>query len=122
MLMAVIGFAFAANAQADQCKLEGGNKGYINASVTATGNMGDNVNKSIHITTTPSVDQPNDGKVLCKVTYNRKADGKEETVTRSINFKSKGSYDNIVKLDSPASRIINIEIWGAECQSASRPW
>ena len=121
MLVAIIGFAIAANAQADQCKLEGGNKGYISAYVSSTHGMGDQTH-SIAITTTPSVDQPSDGKVLCKITYTRKDNGQDETVQRLIEFKKSGSHSNNVKLDSPASRIKSVEIWGAECKSASRSW
>lgn len=126
MLMAVIGFAFAANAQADQCKLEGGADGYINAYVSESTHMHSNVpgvGPHITITTTPSKDQPADGKVLCKVTYIRKDTGEERTdPNKSIDFKKSGSCENKVFLDYEASRIISVEIWGAECKSASRPW
>lgn len=125
-MMAVFGFAFAANAQADQCKLEGGNGGYIDAYVSSTYYMASTCTSNncpyITITTTPSVDQPSAGKVLVKITYIRKSDGEKEEITRSIAFDKSGSKTNDVKLDSHASKIVSIEIWGAECKSASRPW
>ena len=118
-----MGFALAANAQADQCKLEGGNGGYINAYVSDTQckDGGCTGGPKIGITTEPSKDQPSDGKVICKIIYVTK-DGETEEITRSLYFYKSGSYENIVKLDSKASRIKSIEIWGAECKSASRTW
>lgn len=121
LFISIFVFSFAANAQADQCKLEGGNGGYIDAYVSSKVDMcTSNHSPSIDITTTPSVDQPSDGKVLVKVTYIRKEDGEKETITRSIHFNKSSSAENSVLLDSCASRIVSIEIWGAECKSASR--
>ena len=124
MFVAFLGLAFAANAQADQCKLEGGNGGYIDAYVES--NHMEDSHPYVLITTTPSKDQPSDGKVLCKVTYIRADNGEKETVTGSVKFTKSGSYSsanhNTIYLDHKASRIVSIEIWGAECKSASRPW
>lgn len=126
MIVAVLGMTFVANAQADQCKLEGGNGGYIDAYVSSTQYMASTCTSNkcpyIEITTTPSVDQPAAGKVLVKVTYIRNSDGEKEEITRSIAFDKSGSRTNDVKLDSKAKRIVSIEIWGAECKSASRSW
>ena len=123
MFISIFVFSFAANAQADQCKLEGGNGGYIDAYVSSKAGMcSSSYTPFIEITTTPSVDQPSDGKVLVKVTYIRKEDGEKETITRSISFNKSSSTTNNVNLDSSASRIVSIEIWGAECKSASRSW
>lgn len=123
-MVAVFGLALAANAQADQCKLEGGNGGYIDAYIGT--NRMDAPKPSVTITTTPSVEQPSDGKVLCKVTYIRADNGEKESVTGSVKFSKKGSCShadyNTIYLDHKASRIVSIEIWGAECKSASRPW
>lgn len=125
MLVAVFGMAFAANAQADQCKLESGNGGYIDAFVSEKNLEGKGQSPHVVITTTPSKDQPSGGKVLCKITYVRLDNGEEESVTASLTFFAHGSCSgnaNWVNLDHPASRIKKIEIWGAECKSASRPW
>lgn len=127
MFVAVFGMAFVANAQADQCKLASGNGGYIDAYVSSTYYMNSKCANTtecpyIEITTTPSVDQPAAGKVLVKVTYIRTSDGEKEEITRSIAFDKSGSKTNKVSLDSLAKRIVSIEIWGAECKSASRPW
>ena len=122
MLVAVFGLAFAANAQhhADQCKLEGGNGGYITAHLSSTQNI---CRGGIDITTEPSVEQPANGKVLCKITFiNSK--GEEKEITRSITFSKSGSYENHVNLGEAdcSIKIKKVEIWGAECKSASRPW
>lgn len=119
LLVAVMGFVLAANAQADQCNLSGGNGGYIDAYVSSTVYK-DGSSPSIDITTTPSVKQESDGKVICKITYIRQADGERETITRSLRFSKDSSASNTVKLDSKASRIVSIEIWGAECKSVNR--
>ena len=124
-MVAVFGIAFAANAQADQCKLESGNGGHIDAYVSEKNLKGEGQSPHVIITTTPSKDQPSDGKVLCKVTYIRLDNGEEESVTASLKFYKSGSCSsnsNWVNLDHPAARIKSIEIWGAECKSASRPW
>ena len=91
MFVAVMGFALAANAQADQCKIEGGNGGYINAEVTESGQMGYDSQPSIYITTSPSKDQPADGKVKCRITYVREDNGNEETDERLLDYKKSGS-------------------------------
>lgn len=122
MIVAVFGLALAANAQSDQCKLEGGNGGHIKAFVSSTNSMGNGTSPQITITTQPSVEQPADGSVICKITYERKSDGQKESITRDLNFFKKASKSNQIQLDSPAKRIVSIEIWGAECKSASRPW
>lgn len=119
MIVAVIGLSFTVNAQADQCKLEGGAGGYIDAYVSSSNDLNANP-PNIYITTTPSVKQESDGKVLCKITYIRQSDGERETITRSLKFTKNSSYPNTVYLDSKASRIVSIEIWGAECKSVNR--
>lgn len=122
MLVAVFGMAFAANAQSDQCKLESGNGGYIEAYVGSDKScMQWEENPRISITTQPSKEQPSGGTVLCKITYERLSDGKRETVTRTLKFSKNGSYENsYVYIDSPAKRIVSIEIWSAECSSVNR--
>lgn len=121
-MIAVFGIAIAANAQADQCKLEGGNGGHIKAFVSSTNSMENGTSPQITITTQPSVEQPADGSVICKITYERKSDGQKESITRNLEFFQRASKSNQIQLDSPAKRIVSIEIWGAECKSASRPW
>ncbi|MBP5535568.1 MAG: hypothetical protein J6X62_02115 [Bacteroidales bacterium] len=122
VLVAVFGLSLAANAQhhADQCKLEGGNGGHITAYLSSTAN---DCRGGIDITTEPSVEQPANGKVLCRITYvNSK--GIEKEVTRTIDFSKSGSYVNHVDVGEGVCgiKIKKIEIWGAECRSASRPW
>lgn len=123
MLMAVMGFALVANAQADQCSINNGNGGYLKAYVSSTAYMNStSINNTpfIKITTEPSKTQPADGSVLCKITYERESDGQRETVTRSLDYKKNQSHQQSVDLDSKARRIVSIEIWGAECKSVNR--
>lgn len=124
MLVAVFGMAFAANAQADQCKIEGGNGGYLSATVSEK--HGNNSYYDwVKVTVTPSVDQPREGKVLCKVIYIRHDNGQEDYVTVEIPFDNIGGYSrqsDTILLPGNADRIKDIEIWGAECKSARRPW
>lgn len=115
-----MGFALAANAQSDQCSITNGNGGYLTASVTSTSGMGYDGDAKITVTVTPSEKQPKDGKVICKITYIRKSDGEREVITRDLNFKANQSSAQTVYLDSPAKRIVSIEIWGAECKSVNR--
>lgn len=122
MFVAVFGLSLAANAQhhADQCKLEGGNGGYVTAYLSSTKNI---CRGGIDITTEPSVEQPANGKVLCKITYiNSK--GEEKEITRTLTFTKSRSDVNHVSLGEGDCGITikKIEIWGAECKSASRPW
>jgi len=118
LLMVFLGFSLFVSAQADQCKFINSD-GYIDAYVSNNQAMAYS-SPSIYIATTPSVAQASDGKVLCKITYIRLADGQEETITRSLEFKKSSSFENLVGLDSKASRILSIKVWGAECFSASR--
>lgn len=125
MFVAFWGLAFAANAQADQCKIEGGNGGYLSATVSEkhcpTVNCRSNY-EWVKVTVTPSVEQPSDGKVLCKIIYIRHDNGQEDYVTAEVPFYGSGSsrQSNAIWLPGNADRIKDIEIWGAECKSASR--
>ena len=112
-------FAIAANAQSDQCRITGGNGGYLKAFVSDKSSMANNT-PIIYITVTPSVDQPSDGSVIVKVVYIRESDGERETITANLDFFLNQSKSNAVYLDSPAKRIVSIEIWGAECESVNR--
>lgn len=129
MIVAVMGLALAANAQADQCKLSGGNGGYINAYVGSTHYMNKKTSTvtryNIEIVTEPSVEQPSKGSLLCVVTYINKETGETESSTaQTISFAPNSSCENIVYLRNAASEIMSIEIWGAECKSVStgRGW
>lgn len=110
MLVALMGFAFAANAQASQCKIDGG-QGYIHAEYTGGNTVG-----IVHITTEPSKEQPSAGKVLCDITYTTK-EGKTKTVTVTVYFLAAGSYENKVQI-APYEEIEKIRVYGAECTSA----
>lgn len=112
--------AIAANAQSDQCRITGGNGGYLKAYVSSKSSMGRTDVPNIDITVTPSVNQPSDGSVIVKVVYIRESDGERETITANLDFKKNQSNVSSVNLDSPAKRIVSIEIWGAECESVNR--
>ena len=120
LFVAIMSFAIAANAQSDQCRITGGNGGYLKAYVSYKGFMDRVSNPKISITVTPSVDQPSDGSVIVKVVYIRNSDGERETITANLDFRKNQSRINEVELDSPAKRIVSIEIWGAECESVNR--
>ena len=126
-MVVVFGLAIVANAQADQCKIDGGNGGYLSATVSEKHcgyvNCSSNYDY-VRVTVTPSVEQPRDGKVLCKIIYIRHDNGQEDYVTAAISFSGDGysRQSDAIKLPGNADRIKDINIWGAECKSASRPW
>lgn len=103
-----MGFALAANAQASQCKIDGGN-GYIHAEYT-----GGRTDGLVQITTEPSREQPSAGKVLCDITYINK-DGKRKTTTVTVYFYASGSYENKVHIEA-YEEIVSIKLHGAECK------
>lgn len=118
MIAVMLGFAFGANAQSDQCGFTN-SEGYLSAYVSDLRNEEDGGYRNCNITTEPSVDQPSDGKVICKIVYITK-DGERETITWQLNFYKSGSCMNQISLDSPAKRVVSIEIWGAQCKSVNR--
>lgn len=109
--MAVMGISYAANAQSSQCKIDGGNGGYIHAEYN-----GGRTDGLVQILTEPSKEQPSDGKVLCDITYINK-DGEKKTVTKTVYFYKSGTYITKVTIE-PYEEIIDIKVHGAECSNA----
>lgn len=126
MFVAVIGLAFAANAQSDQCEIDGG--GYVSATVSdyrdanhkSCGRKYDTGIRYITITATPNADAKYGGKVLCRITYADR-EGEKQTQVAELDFNASKSTPNKVTLEVDAKEIKDIELWGATCKS-TRPW
>lgn len=118
----MLGFAFGANAQSDQCKIEGGNGAYVSAWVSEQHQFGSTSGPSRVDVTIMCSDANLKGNVIVEVKYYDN-NGKFKTKTFTGKYAS-GSEEttNTFSLAEHASELVDIHVYGATCTSARKRW
>lgn len=123
MIAIMLGFAFGANAQSDQCEIKNGNGAYVSAWVTSkVGFSKQSQFKSSVEVTIKASDASLEGNVIVEITYIAEKDGEKKTETFNGDYKKGQSTENSFNLGEQASKLVDINIYGATCTSARKRW